>query len=279
MPPTSADLAPSIIVNGKPNGTLDPKDRGLAYGDGFFETLLYEQGALQNWQLHWQRMHKSAQVLQIDLPNESTILSDIAQLALNPRTPSTIKIVITRGSGGRGYSPRNCHNSTVILSQSPVPNYHLAKQKGITLALLKTPLAEQHALAGLKHLNRLNQVMARLELEQTDYFEGVLCNREGYVREVVASNIFLVSKGEVLTPPLHDCGVAGTVRAKLLMQPNNYQYPVKEQEFKPEQLLRADEVFISNALMGVCPVTQIARQHFQLGKVSQYFAALAPEKN
>ncbi|PCJ99591.1 MAG: aminodeoxychorismate lyase [Alteromonadaceae bacterium] len=279
MPANSPDLESPIIINGEPGGTLDPKDRGLAYGDGFFETLLYDQGALQNWRLHWQRMRKSANVLQIDLPNESTILNDITKLALNPQTPATVKIIITRGPGGRGYSPKNCHNSTVILSQSPVPNYSLAKQNGVELALLKTPLSEQHSLAGLKHLNRLNQVMARLELEQTDCFEGVLCNREGHVREVIASNIYLVSEGQVITPPLHDCGVEGTIRAKLLNRANNCKYPIKEQEFSVEQLLQADEVFISNSLMGICPVKQIAQQHFPLGEVSGYFSALTPEKD
>lgn len=267
------------MVNGIPNDKIPVYDRGLAYGDGFFETLYWHQGQLQNWNYHWKRMQRSALVFQLKLPVEEDLIEDVAALNLSPENDCVVKMIITRGTGGRGYSPANCTSTVRIVSCSALPDYSQHKVDGISITLLNTVLGSQPMLAGLKHLNRLNQVFARIELEKTSYFEGLVCNQDGHVREVIASNIFIVRKGKIITPPLTDCGVEGTVRAKIIHLFENSNTPIIIDNFTPNELLLADEIFITNSLLGVCPVINVSGSSFPIGEQTRRISDMKPEFN
>jgi 4-amino-4-deoxychorismate lyase len=261
------------LINGEKENQLSPADRGLCYGDGFFETFYCLEGTLQNWSYHWSRMVRSADILQIALPKESVFLSDFEKLkALQGQTPKAcvIKIIVTRGTGGRGYSPANCHATSRIISTSSMPEYQQLRESGMRVSILDSVLTAEGKIAGLKHLNRLGQILAKMELDEKGTNEGVVCNAEGYVREGVSSNLFIVRDKTIITAPLNDCGVAGILRDKVIdSAPTICDAEVVERNFTIPDLLAADDAFFTNSLLGVCPVKSIEDRMYRTSNITQ----------
>lgn len=272
-----------MLINGKKSTLISVLDRGLCYGDGFFETFFCFQGLLQNWDYHWVRMKKTADKLKIVLPGESVFLSDFAQLkAYNEQisTNNVIKVIVTRGVGGRGYSPTYCKSTSRIIFSSDMPNYQTLRTQGMEVAILNSTLTAEGQLAGLKHLNRLSQVLAKMELDEKGGDEGVVCNEQGYVREGVSSNVFIVRNNVLITPPLNDCGVKGVLRNKIIdLAPVLCNLDVLEQDFFVSDLLAADEIFFTNSLLGVCPVKKISNHFYSTGKITQTLMNASLEKH
>lgn len=267
------------LVNGEKESQVSIFDRGLCYGDGFFETFFYSNGTLQNWSYHWARMVKSADILRMTLPDPSVFFADLESLEKKIDTDGNcvVKIVITRGVGGRGYSPSSCKVINRLMYSDSLPDYKSLRKTGVDVSLLNTRLEAEGKIAGLKHLNRLNQIMAKMELEERDTREGILCNQDGYVREGVSSNIFIIKNQSIITPPLNDCGVAGVLRSKVIHVSPKYHTPVIEKNFTIEELLDADEVFFTNSLLGVCPVTSIEGETYNVGNITQKLMSLQLE--
>jgi len=261
------------LINGEANSLISVMDRGFCYGDGFFETFFCLNDVLQNWPYHWARMQKSAAVLQMALPEESLFLSDFEKLEtkkFQEKKACVVKIIVTRGVGGRGYSPFNCESTNRIIFSASLPDYQQLRLSGMNVSILDAVLSDEGQVAGLKHLNRLGQVIAKIELDKKGTDEGVLCNSRGYVREGVSSNLFMVSDGEVITPPLDDCGVAGVLRSKVIdLAPKLLNTAVIESNFMVSDLLAADEVFFTNSLLGVCPVKRIGSRIYKVGDIAQ----------
>ncbi|EEE35843.1 aminodeoxychorismate lyase [Rhodobacteraceae bacterium KLH11] len=262
-----------MLVNGEPNQHISIFDRGLAYGDGFFETIYCCNEAMQNWLYHWQRMRESAERLNILLPDESTFLVDLEKIKSTFSTPRfewVIKIVVTRGVGGRGYSPNKCETPTRIMYVGDMPPYEALRRRGMRVSLLKYELQTEPMTAGLKHLNRLPQVLAKTELDGTGCDEGIVLNSKGFVREGVSSNIFMIKNDRLLTAPLYDCGVAGVLRRKLIdVSSDICGLSVEQVDFTFGDIMSAEEVFFANSLLGVCPVKEIGNTPFKIGETTR----------
>jgi len=241
-------------VNGQPHESIATSDRGLAYGDGLFETILIHQGTPILLAAHLDRLEEGARRLKIPL-DRGQLEAEIAELSANFPEQGVLKLMVTRGSGGRGYAPPDSPEPVHILGLHDLPAYpDNLFSSGIDVFVCQQRLARQPALAGIKHLNRLEQVLASMEWPNDTYMEGLMLDTEGHVIEGTRSNIFWVQDGELMTPSLSQCGVAGIMRnylASCLGQ-------VREvNDCSLAQLCEASEVFFCNSIFGVWPVRKI----------------------
>lgn len=241
-------------VNGNPQDTIAISDRGFAYGDGVFETIRLHAGKPLLLEEHLARLASGCARLAITLDKK---LLDQEIDAFTPAFPAEgiLKVIVTRGAGGRGYRPGNNGQTTRVLSLHPLPDYGGNKpEKGIDVFVCRQRLAFQPALAGIKHLNRLEQVLASLEWPGEQFMEGLMLDMAGNVAEGTRSNIFWAESGRLFTPALGQCGVAGIMRNYLVSR-----IPGTEMaETCPlERLLGADEVFFCNSVFGAWPVNTI----------------------
>lgn len=237
--------------------SIPDDDRGLAYGDGLFETIRINASHSVLLDEHLRRLCKGADCLGISFDKEQ-LRQDIEKLISDLPENGVLKIILTRGSGGRGYRPDENAESRILLSLHPLPDYGENADKGVSVFICQQRLAHQPSLAGIKHLNRLEQVMASLEWPKGDYMEGLMLDMDDNVIEGTRSNIFWSGNGTLFTPDLSSCGVAGILRDTLLKQ-----IPETEiiQKSRINELVSADEIFICNSVFGVWPVTQILAEN------------------
>ena len=257
---------PSVLIDGIPAQALPASDRGLAYGDGLFETLAVRQGCPCCWEAHMRRLQRGAERLGIPCPEAALWLREARQL-IGGRDAAVLKLILTRGSGGRGYAPPQIVQPTRVLSLHPWPNYPSDRaDSGILLFPCKTRLAIQPALAGIKHLNRLEQVLARAEWT-APYGEGLMRDAANRIISGTQSNLFLFRDRRFLTPALHRCGIAGTVRQHLLQSAPQFGIPVEERDLFLSDLLRAEGVLLTNSVMGCWPVRRFEDQCYALDRL------------
>ena len=238
----------SVLFRGNARiDALSPHDRGLAYGDGVFETLLSVDGGMPWWPAHWQRLAHGAQRLGIPLPDPQLIHDAACSVLENPR--GVLKIILSRGESGRGYLPIE-GPATCIVSGHPLPD---AWPRPLHLHPCRTPLAEAPQLAGIKHLNRLGNVLARRECALAGHAEGVMMDTRGNAVCATSANLF-VRLGDVwLTPDLTACGVAGITRAWLIEHAGD----VRIGTLDAAVLASASAAFVCNAVRGIVPVAGI----------------------
>lgn len=257
------------LVNGEVNACLPVQDRGLHYGDGVFETLLVKNKAIQYLHEHYQRLDMGCQRLQISPVSFDTIERECCQL-LGDLENAVIKIIVTRGNAERGYQYRPGQQATRILILYALPDYPPQNwSAGIKARVCETRLASNPRLAGIKHLNRLEQVLARSEWRDPDIAEGIMLDNHGNVIEGTASNIFMVENGQLLTPELSDCGVAGILRQRILCCAQGLGIHTQQEIIPLNRLFRADEVFVSNSIIGVWPISTLAAVEFRVGPVTR----------
>lgn len=249
-------------INGKLVNGIAPTNRGFAYGDGIFRTMRLINGALQDWPLHYQTLVADCGKIQIVCPSAELLLQEFKHLISSVEDPSftsaIVKIIITRGDGARGYAPPAiCEPSRVlILSDLPVYPPDIYRQ-GVALYSCQTRLAAQPLLAGIKHLNRLENVLARAEQKDPRFFDGLLRDYDDHVIEAVSGNLFVCKAGVIMTPTLERCGVAGVMRQKVLDWYKTHAQSVVSKDLVMDDLLTADGVVIVNSVYGVLQVTQI----------------------
>ena len=255
------------FINGKLQTKIDVLDRGLAYGDGLFETIACIDGRLHNWDLHWQRLNFGAQALAIELPDEQIILTQIKLELDHLSEPSdrVIKLIITRGQGGRGYTFPESQQCSVIISTHPWPERSVQDyQQGIEATICQTCLARQPSLAGIKHLNRLEQVLGRNEFRHTNFQEGIMfeysesnSSYEKIIVEGTSSNLFFVHNDKLCTPEIDTCGVRGTIRAAILSLAAQIGIETQQGHYPLKLLKEATEMFFTNSVYGILPVASI----------------------
>lgn len=247
-------------IDGQPGAMLPADDRGLAYGDGLFETIRVSGGRAPLLELHLQRLLRGADVLRLPLDFDfllAEVRAFIRAQADAGRSDCTVKLIITRGSAGRGYRPLPEAQPRRILLVFAAPAWPSAnREEGVALFECATRLAINPQLAGIKHLNRLEQVLARAEWDDARYAEGLLCDSEGRVIEATMSNLFLVMDGVLVTPRLQRCGVAGVLRSFLLARALSLGIPVDERDVARADLDLADELFLCNSNIGIWPVRE-----------------------
>lgn len=263
-----------ILINGEPSDLIAATDRGLHYGDGVFETIAVRNGRPQFWPAHMERLLDGCARLAIPVPDVTRLAAETAALCEGSER-AVLKILITRGSGGRGYRLPESPQPQRILMRYPWPE-HTIPDAGITLRRCTTPLGCNPALAGIKHLNRLEQVLARSEWSDEAIHEGVMCDTEGYVVEGTMSNLFAVRDGVLLTPDLANCGVAGIMRQQILALAGQLSIPCEFERFKFDVLQTMDEIFVTNSIIGIWSVARLDERVFPRGEVTrQLIEALA----
>ena len=255
----------TTLVNGQPSNTLDVSDRGLAYGDGVFETIALSQGQVQLWHGHKQRLVTGLIALRI-VTDEASALTLVSSIVADIKTAyllfahpqGVIKLTITRGGGGRGYIAPNSPIPTRIVSIMPWPlgRGHLSSG-GVRVRLCQHRWSANTALAGVKHLNRLDQVMARNEWSDDNIHEGIMLNQAGGVISGVMSNLFIEIDGALITPKLDQCGINGTMAQIVHIIAKQCGISLVQQEVTLEMLLHADAVFMTNSLNGMWPIVEL----------------------
>lgn len=255
-------------VNGAPGDLLSVRDRGLAYGDGLFETLAVRGGRIRLLPRHLARLAEGCRRLSLPL-DLALVEAELTTFAAQAGE-GVAKLLVTRGEGQRGYAPPEPCQPLRILQSAPLPQYPVAHaEQGVRLFPCATRLAEQPLLAGLKHLNRLEQVLARAEWQGGEYAEGLMRDVHGRVIEGIFSNLFLVRDGVLLTAELSRCGVAGVMRAEILELALSLDLPVAIRDIAYDELLAADEVFLCNSLYGIWPVRALQAQHWPVGPLTR----------
>ena len=238
----------------------------------FFETIRIVKGKEVLSRAHWDRLKRGCDrlLIKLDLSQLQAYFNQV--LSAREGLSGVIKVIVTRGSGARGYNPAGLNWRSVI-SWNRLPCYpEEYKRKGVSLYPCKTVLGHQPQLAGLKHLNRLEQVLARGEWGDAKYADGVVCDMYGNIIECTMSNLFMVRNGVLVTPELSRCGVAGTLRQWLIGQwlIDNAADPVSCENIQFSDLNAMEEVFVCNSIFGIWPVVSYAGMQWPVGSVTRY---------
>ena len=252
---------PDIWLDGSPTATLPLPDRGSDFGDGVFETILVHQGALLFADVHLERLSLGLQVLAIpDCIAAARQQLDIVAVAIHWRW-AVLRLSVSRGSGQRGYTPSDNAVPRILISVSPLDRDCEKMMTAATLCFANIRLATQPFLAGIKHLNRLEQVLASAQAKAEGVDEAIVLDQNGHIISVIAGNLFLVRQGKLLTPKLDNCGVLGTRRRLVIERwAPAIGLTVRETTLTLLDLQEAEEVFYSNSLQTVRPIARIGQQ-------------------
>jgi len=243
-------------VDGQASGDLPVSDRGLNYADGVFETMRIAAGSIPLLELHLQRLQAGCERLAITCPELSLLRRELALASVETET-GVVKLVLTRGSGGRGYAPPEPASCRRIISLHPLPDYPRGHYtRGVSVRLCATLLGSSPVTGGLKHLGRLEQVIASMEPIEGSA-EGLMRNQTGEIIEGIRSNLFLVRGNALLTPDVSLCGVAGVMRRFILDLAPSLGYDAAVRCIPLDELTRCDEIFLSSSVFGVWPVREI----------------------
>jgi 4-amino-4-deoxychorismate lyase len=264
-----------MLVNGLPSDAISITDRGLLYGDGVFETILCEAGRPVLLAGHTQRLENGCKRLGLAKQELPAILADIREVA--KQDDCVVKVIITRGVRGRGYSYDNQDNaSTRIVYRDELPNIPVDYyRQGIQLTKCEYTLPDNRQLAGIKHLNRLDQVMARSEWDN-EFQEGVMFANDGRVVEGTMSNIFIESNQQWITPKLDSNGILGVMRQWIIRNSYHADIECVEKDIQLSELQNAQSIFVCNSVVGIWPVTKFEGKNYP---VSEAVTSIMREAN
>ncbi len=259
---------PMILVDGLPANAVPADDRGFTYGDGVFRTLAMRKGRAQWWPQHYAKLAADCGVLSITPPAQAELLQDIQRIALH-LPDCALRITVTRGSGGRGYAAPENPQPRRVVSAYPLPEYpaHWPVQ-GISVRVCALRLAGQPLLAGIKHLNRLENVLARAEWNDPAIAEGLLLDEAGNVIEGTRCNVFIVEDGTLVTPDLSRCGVAGVTRDLVIAAAGRHGLRCDVASISRQRLETATEILLVNSLVGVWSVAALEQHRWSDFKVA-----------
>ncbi len=255
---------PAIWVDGERAGALPLPDRGLDFGDGLFETLLLYRGRPILIDYHWQRLQAGLRVL--DFPDcraaaYEQLMAACAELVSHDWI--ALRLTLTRGGAPRGYAPPADARVRVVISAAPLAQDRRQPAEPVHLEWANIRWSSQPALAGIKHLNRLEQVMAAREAQASGCDDVVVMDQAGRVCSTGSGNLFALISGVLCTPDLHAAGIAGTRRRLVIEQlAPDLGLAVDIRDISMEELVTADELFCCNSLRGLQPVRQLANRHW-----------------
>lgn len=254
-----------ILVNGCATDQISALDRGLGYGDGLFESIRLVGTRAPLWRRHMQRLAHGCERLRLPPPDPAQLWRE-ARRASDGMAQAVVRITVTRGSGERGYAmPTAPQPSRVVAAFAAPMTSDDIQARGLRMRVCELRLAEQPLLAGIKHLNRLEQVLARAEWHDPAIAEGLLRDGQDRVISATMANLFAVVDGELLTPKLDRCGVAGVARAEVLVA-----YPqARVARISLQTLSRASEVFLSSSVRGILPVQSLDEWNYVPGVVAR----------
>ena len=254
------------LINGLKSEYVSVDDRGLNYGDGVFETILIRNYKPVFLPQHLERLKRGCAVLQINYPNETDIVEDINSV-IHEHKNGVLKIIITRGNAQpRGYRFTDSHKQTRVVRFYP-DSEGGELDSGFALKFSNYPLTPSH-FAGIKHLNRIEQIMASSELANSRFNEVICCDQDDNIVECASANIFLCMDNEIVTPALKQCGIKGIIRQWVLDKARELGIYVRETNVPKGQADECDEMFITNSIIGIKPVNRIESRMLQNGPVT-----------
>jgi len=262
-------MAAKNLINGKVFDQIEIFDRALHYGDGVFETIAIQDGKVLCFDEHLNRLEKGCKKIKIPVQDKTIIKNEILSLTENTDR-AVVKIIITRGQGGRGYKIPDNIESTRIISLFPWPDYSSELSIfGIKTKLCNYRYSNNPVLAGIKHLNRLEQILARAEWGDKKIIEGIVMNSDNYIIEGTMSNIFCILEKTLYTPDLSLCGIEGIVREKIINLADKLKFKIEIKKITLDFLLNAEEIFMCNSLIGIWPINSIDEKLFLEHKETQ----------
>ena len=250
------------IVNGQAGGSIDPTDRGLHYGDGLFETIAMRDGRARFLDWHLERLAEGGRRLALPVP-EATLLRNEIERAW-PQGRGVVKLILTRGVGERGYRPPSVPQVTRIVTGYAWPADFEARKEGIRLGVCRTRLGRNAALAGIKHLNRLEQVMARAECDDARMDEGLMLDDREQAIAGTMSNVFFRLAGRWVTPLVTECGVSGVMRRAFRAWAGEQGVAVEERDVPVAELTAASAMLLTNAVIGARPIRRFAGRELEV---------------
>ncbi|MCC5869763.1 MAG: aminodeoxychorismate lyase [Gammaproteobacteria bacterium] len=258
------------LIDGRRSEHVAVEDRGLQYGDGLFETMAVLDGRIRHLPLHLARLAEGCQRLGLPRRVLTPLRDELAALAASQHNAAVIKLIITRGEGPRGYAPPARPQPRRMLGVFAWPSWPASHYtRGVAVRVCDTRLGSNPQLAGIKHLNRLEQVLARREWSGKRWQEGLMMNTHNHVVCGTMSNVFAVKASRLLTPSLATCGVAGVMRAAVRRQAAALGLSCEECELGLDALAAADELFLTNALIGIWPVRRLGDHQRAVGPVTR----------
>jgi len=256
----------NCLVNGVPTDYVSVQERGLQYGDGLFETIACEGKGLQFWSAHFNRLQQDAKKLGLVCPQESIFLDDVKRLLVAASDNCVVKIILTRGCSQRGYRMIDKNQLTRIIQvYDGLPDRFFARREMsqetefnnmIALGVCSQKASINPSLAGVKHLNRLENVLARNEWND-EYGEGLMLDANANVIEGTMSNVLAFRDGKLFTPALDYSGVAGVIRAKIIEIAEKSGVNIEIKNLSLDDFYAIDEIFICNSLLEILPVSSI----------------------
>ncbi len=258
-----------ILVDGMPAGEVSLADRGLNYGDGLFETMRMHAGGVPLLERHLARLEAGCQSLGIRGLEPGAVSADVGRVAA-AGGEGIIKIIVTRGDGGRGYAPPPAARPRRIVGLHPLPP---VPRQPVEIGICATPIGRSPALAGIKHLGRLEQVLGAAEVAAAGWFDGLMADESGRVAEATRHNLFIVRAGRLVTPALENFGVAGIVRGMVIESASKLGIELEEGTIELAGLGAAEEAFLTNAVSGLVPVGRLAGRPLARGPVTTQISA------
>ena len=262
-------MTPVWFHNDKPIEVVPIDDRGFQYGDGLFETIAIRAGSPRLWPFHWERLARGCERLGIRMPAEQDLQDQLAAAleAGDADAGSGIaKIVLSAGTGPRGYARAEGTEPRIFIGVFPSEALsRCAYEDGVDAIVCETRLAGPSVLAGLKTLNRLEQVLGRSECAAANAFEGLMVDADDRVICGTMSNVFIVIGHTIITPSLKRCGVAGVMRKLVLESFSGSDKAIAIRDVALEELMRSDEVFLSNSQFGVVPLRSCENRQWSPG--------------
>ncbi len=250
--------------------------RGLAFGDGLFETVRARAGSVPLWDAHRQRLARGCARLDLDPPSDGILRGELERLLLS-HPDAVLKLMVWRSAEGSGYAPRGVRRCHRLWTVAPLP---LAAVNPLRVHWCGLRLSHQPKLAGLKTLNRLEQVLASGERDRiadgsaNRFDEGLMVDGDDHAIGATAGNLFAVIDGRMTTPALERCGVAGVFRGWMLQQ-SAASEPIDVRAILRAEIDSASEVFVTNAVRGIRAIGTLAEREFSVGPAFHTWSARA----
>jgi len=265
------------IINGEFGDKISVYDRGLAYGDGFFETTAWryvkekKECRVEFWNRHLMRIKKTCRFLKIKISNFSQLEKDKEKILSKAYDlgimQGVLKIIVTRGEGGRGYKYEKNMKPNIIFIVSDMNGYPKSfYTKGIDIRFSKTPITSNSSLSGFKHLNRLDSVLSRSEWEVDDIFDSIFLDSNNNIIEGTMSNVFILNENILYTPLINLSGISGIMRDIVIDKCNDLFEEIRICEFSKEFFLKANSIFLTNSLIKILPVKKVESRKFKIDK-------------
>ena len=276
MGPDAGVLA---LIDGVATGSVSPLDRGLHFGDGVFETIACLHGRPRFLTLHLERLAHGCRTLGFSPPAAEQLREEVVRLA-GEQERAIVKLIVTRGRATvRGYGVTHDACATRVAIRYPWPvEDPVSQQHGVSVRVAAMRLGENPALAGLKHCNRLEQILARNEPQAGVSAEALLLSRSGKLISGIMTNVFLVDgpleSPRLRTPAIDLCGVAGVMRRVVLREAARAGIAATECDLWPADLAAATEVFLTNARVGIWPVARLEERALIPGPVTRRVQSL-----